>query len=63
MSDSPRYIRVAGYYGDDSPPLMNLVPEAPPSHWGKMTSQQRTTSPQYLKFLQKKVKTDGRRTR
>jgi hypothetical protein len=50
MSDEPRYI--AGLsYGDDSPPLMNLVPEPPPSHWGKLTSQPRTMSPQYLKFL------------
>lgn len=40
-------------YGDDSPPLMNLVPEAPPSHWGKVTSQARTLSPQYIKFLQR----------
>lgn len=37
--------------GDDSPPLMALVPEPPPSHWGKVTSQARTLSPQYVEFL------------
>jgi hypothetical protein len=43
---------VGGFqYGDDSPPLMNRVPEQPPSHWGKLTSQARTLSPQYLRFL------------
>lgn len=36
--------------GDDSPPLMSRVPEPPPSHWGRMTSQARTLSPQYLRF-------------
>lgn len=40
-------------YGDDSPPLMNLVPEPPPSHWGKLTSEARTLSPQYVEFLRK----------
>jgi len=40
-------------YGDDTPPLMNKVPEPPPSHWGKVTSQARTLSPQYMRFLQK----------
>lgn len=39
--------------GDDTPPLMASVPEPPPSHWGKLTSQSRTLSPQYLKFLGK----------
>ena len=39
--------------GDDTPPLMSLVPEPPPSHWGKMTSQSRTLSPQYVRFLTK----------
>lgn len=39
------------WIGDDSPPLMNLVPEAPPSHWGKITSQGRTCSQDYLRFL------------
>jgi hypothetical protein len=49
-------------YGDDSTPLMSLVPEAPPSHWGKLTSQSRTLSPQYLKFLgrSKEAGDDGR---
>jgi hypothetical protein len=40
-------------YGDDTPPLMSRVPEPPPSHWGKLTSQSRTLSPQYIKFLNK----------
>jgi len=31
--------------GDDTPPLMASVPEPPPSHWGKLTSQSRTLSP------------------
>ena len=39
--------------GDDTPPLMTKVPEPPPSHWGKLTSQSRTLSPQYMAFLQK----------
>jgi hypothetical protein len=37
--------------GDDTPPLMAGVPEPPPSHWGKITSQSRTLSPQYVAFL------------
>lgn len=40
-------------YGDDSPPLMNRVPEPPPSHWGKLTSEARTLSPQYVEFLRR----------
>lgn len=40
--------------GDDSPPLMSRVPEPPPSHWGKLTSQSRTLSPQYVQFLKRK---------
>ena len=40
-------------YGNDTPPLMASVPEPPPSHWGKSTSQARTLSPQYLQFLSK----------
>lgn len=48
-------------YGDDTTPLMALVPEAPPSHWGKITSAPRTASPQYLAFLAKhKEVQDGR---
>lgn len=48
-------------YGDDTPPLMALVPEPPPSHWGKLTSQSRTNSPQYMAFLKKhKEVRDGR---
>lgn len=42
--------------GDDTPPLMNLVPEAPPSHWGKLTGQGRTCSQEYLRFLHGGVK-------
>jgi hypothetical protein len=42
-----------GRYGDDTPPLVARVPDPPPSHWGKMTSQSRTTSPQYMEFLKK----------
>jgi hypothetical protein len=51
-------------YGDDTPPLMNKVPEQPPSHWGKLTSESRTASSEYLKFLYGKNKEakDGRRT-
>jgi hypothetical protein len=40
-------------YGGDTAPLMTLVPEPPPSHWGKITSQGRTNSPQYQAFLKK----------
>lgn len=41
-------------HGDDSPPLMAKVPEPPPSHWGKITSQSRTLSPAYVEFLKRK---------
>lgn len=41
-------------HGDDSPPLVSKVPDPPPSHWGKMTSQSRTLSPAYLEFLRRK---------
>lgn len=41
-------------HGDDSTPLVSLVPEPPPSHWGKLTSQSRTLSPQYVQFLKRK---------
>lgn len=41
-------------HGDDSPPLMAKVPEQPPSHWGKVTSQSRTLSPAYVEFLRRK---------
>lgn len=46
-------------YGNDSTPLVSLVPDQPPSHWGSLTSQSRTLSPQYLKFLGKEPN-DGR---
>lgn len=49
-------------FGDDTPPLMTRVPEAPPSHWGNLTSESRTLSPQYLRFLHsKKERNDGRK--
>jgi hypothetical protein len=51
--------------GDDTPPLMNKVPEPPPSHWGKLTSRGRTASPAYLRFLydaKHKEMRDGRAT-
>lgn len=47
--------------GDDSPPLMTLVPEPPPSHWGKVTSQSRTLSAAYMKFLGRKEQADDTR--
>ena len=45
--------------GDDTPPLMSRVPEPPPSHWGKLTSQSRTLSPQYMAFLKKHKEVQG----
>lgn len=49
-------------YGNDTTPLMAIVPEPPPSHWGKLTSAARTLSPQYLAFLNKhkEVRRDGK---
>jgi len=38
-------------HGDDTPPLMNKVPEPPPSHWGKVTSGNKFESEAYLKFF------------
>lgn len=48
-------------YGDDTLPLVARVNDPPPSHWGKVTSTGRTTSPAYLKFLgkDKDVPTDS----
>lgn len=40
--------------GDDSTPLMARVPEPPPSHWGRISSQSRTLSPAYVEFLKRK---------
>ena len=40
-------------YGDDSLPLVSRVEDPPPSHWGKLTSNGRTCSAAYLKFLGK----------
>jgi hypothetical protein len=57
-----RFDYTAPRYGDDSTPLVSLVPEAPPSHWGKLTSAARTLSAAYVKFLNKgkEAKKDGR---
>lgn len=43
----------------DTTPLVSLVPEPPPSHWGKLTSQSRTLSPQYMAFLKKHKEVQG----
>lgn len=49
-------------HGDDTPPLMSKVPDPPPSHWGKVTSQSRTLSPAYVEFLKRKeTQNDARR--
>jgi len=52
-------------YGNDSTPLMAYVPEAPPSHWGKVTTD-RKGSEAYTKFLlaakkKNEEKNDGRK--
>jgi hypothetical protein len=47
--------------GDDSPPLMSRVQEPPPSHWGKLTGQSRTLSPQYVAFLNRSKEADNER--
>jgi hypothetical protein len=46
-------------HGDDTTPLVSMVPDPPPSHWGKVTSQARTCSPQYIEFLKKNRKEVG----
>ena len=51
ISDDDIEMRKELRYGDDTTPLMALVPEPSPSHWGKLTSAPRTASPQYLAFL------------
>lgn len=53
--------------GDDSPTLMDKLPEPPPSHWGKRTSGNRFESETYLRFFygkqkHKEVQSDGRRS-
>jgi len=53
VGNNPRLNEAEFRYGNDTPPLMSSVPEPPPSHWGKTTSQARTTSPQYLDFLKR----------
>lgn len=40
-----------GRYGDDSTPLIGMVPESPPSHNGKRTSNSRFESPEYIRFF------------
>lgn len=51
-------------YGNDESPWMNSVPEAPPSHWGKVMTD-RKASEAYTKFLlsakKKNEETNGRR--
>ena len=37
--------------GDDSPSLIDKVPEPPPSHWGKRVSGSRFESEEYLRFF------------
>lgn len=37
--------------GDDSPSLIDKVPEPPPSHWGKRVSGSRFESEAYLRFF------------
>ena len=37
--------------GDDSPSLIDKVPDPPPSHWGTRTSGSRFESEAYLKFF------------
>lgn len=46
--------------GDDSPPLVNKVPDPPPAGWGKITGTNRTLSPAYVAFLQRS-RSDGHR--
>ena len=51
-SDIDRLFQGATARGDDSTPLMALVPDGQYSR-GKLTSSARTNSEQYLKFLGK----------
>jgi hypothetical protein len=46
--------------GDDTPPLLTIVGEPPPSHWGKITSRGRTTSSEYLDFLKRNRERNGK---
>lgn len=60
MPSDQKYIPLSGQTaGDDTTPLYALVPEQPPSHWGKLTSQPREESEQYKAFL--KRSRDGKR--
>jgi hypothetical protein len=43
--------------GDDTPPLMTIVGEPAPSHWGKITSK---TSSEYLDFLKRNRERNGK---
>jgi hypothetical protein len=59
--DSPKPIDEQFSYGNDSTPLMNFAPEAPPSHWGVVMTD-RKASEAYTKFLSKaKEKNDERK--
>lgn len=60
ISDDDIEMRKELRYGDDTTPLVALVPDQP-THWGKLTSAPRTASPQYLEFLKRhKEVRDGR---
>lgn len=52
-----------GRYGNDSTPLVALVQDPHPCHWGKITSGNRLESEAYLRFLQGVKKPDtGKKT-
>jgi hypothetical protein len=60
---SPNQLDALLRYGNDESPWMNSVPEAPPSHWGKVTTK-RTHSEAYTKFvLAQKKKNEERNGR
>lgn len=46
--------------GDDTPPLMTIVRESPPSHGGKITSRGKTNSAEYLEFLKRNRDRNGK---
>lgn len=55
--DDTRELKARLGIGDDTPPLMTIVPEPPPSHWGKITSK---TSAEYLDFLKRNRERNGK---
>lgn len=61
MSDEDRALATEERrYGDDTPPLFSSVRDQPYSN-GRITSQARTMSAQYIQFLQRNKETlDGR---